>query len=105
MNIKDIDLKIKELKELKIFINKHQVKPDDPIEELVFKKYLELESVQSVADYVNSLGRRVVAENRTRKYISNDISKILRDKKADVDEELREYVFKLFSYHKRKCIK
>lgn len=98
MTIIEIEDKIIKLKQLKIFIEKNQLKEDDSFEEIVFKKYLELESVSKVAEYINFKGYKF---NGQRKYISNDISTILRNKKADVDPELKEFVYKLYMRHKK----
>jgi hypothetical protein len=97
MKIDDIEKKIKELNKLKKLL-RIPVVDDDSIEELVFKKYLELENVTKVAEYINGVGHRI----RNRKYIANDISAIITSKEIRLkNRDLKETVIKLFKAHKR----
>ena len=61
--------------------------------EEVFKKYLELESVRAVANYINELGYRVKTNSYVgeRKYIGTDITKIILSD-IEIDKELKEVV-------------
>lgn len=80
-------------KTINILENKSQIKEDDNFETIVFKKYLELESVRSVANYINELGYRVKTDSYIgeRKYIGTDITKIILSD-IDIDKELKEVV-------------
>ncbi|AWK52222.1 hypothetical protein DIC82_14985 [Clostridium beijerinckii] len=65
----------------------------DDINSIVFKKYIELSDVRRVADYINSLGLKIPTNTYVgeRKYLTNDITQILKSK-AEVNPELRECV-------------
>lgn len=86
--------KIQKIEEIiNILENKSQIKEDDNFETIVFKKYLELESVRAVANYINELGYRVKTDSYIgeRKYIGTDITKIILSD-IDIDKELKEVV-------------
>ncbi|MFR3369373.1 MAG: hypothetical protein ACLTRP_03050 [Clostridioides difficile] len=92
--IKKHNEKIKKIKKvINILENKSQIKEDDNFETIVFKKYLELESVRAVANYINELGYRVKTDSYIgeRKYIGTDITKIILSD-IDIDQELKEVV-------------
>lgn len=80
-------------KTINILENKSQIKEDDNFETIVFKKYLELESVRAVANYINELGYRVKTDSYIgeRKYIGTDITKIILSD-IEIDQELKEVV-------------
>ena len=80
-------------KTINILENKSQIKEDDNFETIVFKKYLELESVRAVANYINELGYRVKTNSYVgeRKYIGTDITKIILSD-IEIDKELKEVV-------------
>jgi hypothetical protein len=80
-------------KTINILENKSQIKEDDNFETIVFKKYLELESVRAVANYINELGYRVKTDSYIgeRKYIGTDITKIILSD-IEIDKELKEVV-------------
>lgn len=98
MQVIELEKKIHDLKELEVFLQKNRIKPNDSLDTIVFKKYLELENVTKVAEYINELGYR---KEKQKKYMSNDISAILNNKKADVDVELKKFIIKLFTGHKK----
>ena len=78
--IKKHNEKIQKIEKIiNILENKSQIKEDDNFETIVFKKYLELESVRAVANYINELGYRVKTNSYVgeRKYIGTDITKII----------------------------
>ena len=92
--IKKNNEKIKKIEKIiNILENKSQIKEDDNFETIVFKKYLELESVRAVANYINELGYRVKTNSYVgeRKYIGTDITKIILSD-LDIDKELKEVV-------------
>ena len=97
MNIEDINKKVKELNKLKKLL-KILITEDDTLEEIVYKKYLELESVTIVSKYINELGYRI----NNRKYIPNDITQIITDKKLVIkNDDLKQIVSKIFNSHKK----
>ena len=109
MNVNDIDKKIAGLQKLKKFLVKNTICDEDIVELKIFKKYVELENVKAVAEYINGLGYRLKAsENKRgikeRKYTSNDISNILKNKNAKIDRELKNFTMKLFKKHKSKIL-
>ena len=90
--IKKHNEKIQKIEKIiNILENKSQIKEDDNFETIVFKKYLELESVRAVANYINELGYRVKTDSYIgeRKYIGTDITKIILSD-IEIDKELKE---------------
>lgn len=79
-----------------------EIPPNATLDTIVYKKYLEIESVKEVADWLNSKGYRKKNPNTGNdiKYISNDVTERLKDKNAQVPTELKECVKKLFAKHK-----
>lgn len=97
MKIDDINKKIKELNKLKKLLS-IPINKDDAVEEKIFKKYLELENVSKVTEYINRLGYRI----NNRKYIANDISSIINNRDIKlINNELKIVVVKLFKAHKK----
>lgn len=104
----DVDIlknQIKEIESVIRFIEKNKLMEGDSLETIVFKKYLELESTKKVTEYINSMGYTKATSNKQgvseRKYITSDISNILKDKKCNVDKKLKAFVMKLFNKNKR----
>ena len=64
------------------------IKPDDSLEIIVFKKYIELGDVVKVTAYINEKGYRIQTNSYIgeRKYISNDITNIISNR--SIDDEL-----------------
>ncbi len=92
--IKKHNEKIQKIEKIiNILENKSQIKEDDNFETIVFKKYLELESVRAVANYINELGYRVKTNSYIgeRKYIGTDITKIILSD-LDIGKDLKEVV-------------
>lgn len=92
--IKKHNEKIQKIEKIiNILENKSQIKEDDNFETIVLKKYLELESVRAVANYINELGYRVKTNSYIgeRKYIGTDITKIILSD-LDIDKDLKEVV-------------
>ncbi|NEZ49313.1 hypothetical protein FDB54_06720 [Clostridium botulinum] len=85
---------------MKVIENNQCVNDRDSFETIVFKKYLELESVKKVADYINELGYRIKTHSYIgeRKYTSNDISAIIASD-VKVETKLKDTVKDLFSQH------
>jgi hypothetical protein len=72
------------------------INEDDPLETIIFKKYLEVENVQKVAKYINDLGYRIKTESYIgeRKYIGGDITDILMSD-VNVEKKLKQVVKEL----------
>jgi len=97
MKIEEINEKIKDLNKYKKLL-KMEIKEFANIEEIMFKKYLEVESVTKVAKYINELGYRI----NNRKYIANDISDVITNKNVVIEsKELKLVVYKIFQIHKK----
>ncbi len=77
-------------------------KDNDNINTIVFKKYIELSDVKRVADYINSLGLKIPTDTYIgeRKYLTNDITVILKSK-TEVNPELIECVTLMKELDKR----
>ena len=88
------NMQIKVIDRILYVINtKSEIKEDDKFETIVFKKYLELENVSSVAKYVNDLGYRIKTDSYVgeRKYMGTDITEILMSD-VNIDEDIKEVV-------------
>ncbi|MFA9398040.1 MAG: hypothetical protein ACERKV_07230 [Clostridiaceae bacterium] len=105
MNIDSLKIQIQEIKKTIRFIENNKIVEGDSLETIIFKKYLELENTKKVTQYINDLGYRKATSNKQgikeRKYITTDISNIIRDKNTNVDKKLKVYVVKLFNKNKR----
>ena len=75
------------------------------INELIYIKYIELESVTEVAKKLNEEGYRVKSATGERKYISNDISEVICAKNAINDKEIDLLTKELFKMHKKAIAK
>lgn len=86
--------------------NNSEIKDTDSFETIIFKKYLELENVQSVAKYINDLGYRIKTDSYVgeRKYIGKDITDILC-KNVDVEAKLKKVVQNLQDKNYREMLK
>jgi len=101
MKIEDINIKINEFNKLRKLLML-PINSDDTVEEKIFKKYLELESVSKVAEYINGLGYRINKDNKSRKYIANDISSVILSRDTKIkNNELKSIVIKLFKGNKK----
>ncbi|KJF27903.1 hypothetical protein TZ02_04815 [Clostridium aceticum] len=60
------------------------------------KKYLELQSVADTSKWLNQKGYRVNTGKGNRKYISNDITKIINDKHCNASDKLKEFAKALY---------
>lgn len=74
--------------------NFSQICENDSFETIVFKKYLELENVSEVAKYLNDKGYRIktYSYKGERKYIGTDVTRIILNKYAKVDDQLKDVV-------------
>ncbi|MCD3351228.1 hypothetical protein G8V03_09530 [Clostridium botulinum D/C] len=104
MTLEEISEKISKLQEIKDILLKPM--PDNPtLEEIIYKSYLELESVTKVMKKINDLGYRKIKKGTEIKYVTNDISDILTSKNVDVEEDLKNLVQKIFKKNKKGAIK
>ena len=78
---------------IKVISENIEIKDNDSFETIIFKKYLEVENVTKVAQYINDLGYRVKTNSYVgeRKYIGTDITKILISD-VNIDNDLKEVV-------------
>lgn len=101
MNIKDIEQRIKELESIKKILEE-EINEGDTLETIIYKAYIHYESVSKVADYINGLGYRKWGKASNKiKYGANDISNIIRNKKACVREDIKEVVTIIFNSNRR----
>lgn len=87
--------KMEEIEKILDTIDKYsEIKKDDSFENIVFKKYLQLENVKSVAKYLNDEGYRIktYSYKGERKYIGTDVTRIILNKYAKVDDQLKDVV-------------
>lgn len=87
--------KMEEIEKILDAIDKYsEIKKDDSFENIVFKKYLQLENVKSVAKYLNDEGYRIktYSYKGERKYIGTDVTRIILNKYAKVDDQLKDVV-------------
>lgn len=99
--------KMKGYKEIIEALEKYsEIEDTDSFETIVFKKYLELENVQSVAKYINDLGYRIKTDSYVgeRKYIGTDITEILI-KDVDIEPKLKKIVQNLQDKNYRDMLK
>lgn len=91
---------------IELIENNGEVKENDTLETIVFKKYLELENVKKVADHINSLGYRIKTQSYIgeRKYTSNDISEIIISD-VDIEKKLKDTVKELHSQNSIAMVK
>lgn len=99
--------KITELNRLLKVIENMEVNEDDNFETIIFKKYIEFESVNEVANCINDLGYKVKTNSNIgcRKYINKDISNILTKENVEVETELKETVLTMFLYNSERAYK
>lgn len=87
--------KMEEIEKILDTIDKYsEIKKDDSFENIVFKKYLQLENVKNVAKYLNDEGYRIktYSYKGERKYIGTDVTRIILNKYAKVDDQLKDVV-------------
>lgn len=98
-SIEDLEMQLKQLKAIEQKI----CKPSKNFQDLVFKKYIELESVTKVKEFLDNNGNR---KDNGSKYITNDISEILTIKskvlieELGIDKQIVDYTQALFKNHK-----
>ncbi|CDA11212.1 hypothetical protein [Intestinibacter bartlettii] len=72
-------------------ISSFDINQTDNVDEIVFNLYILLNSVKKVADYINEIGYRIETTSKQgkRKYNSNDITAIIKNKDAMVNNEIK----------------
>lgn len=95
--IKEANNKINKLDKYIEILNKSEIVENDSFETIVYKLYIQLDNVKLVADEINRFGYRIktFSWKGERKYNTNDITKIITNKEADVDKDLKEAVQEL----------
>lgn len=68
-------------------------RPPKTFDELVFKKYIEYESLPKTVKFVNENGYR---KPKGTKYTSNDLSEVVQNKKADIPAILIKFAQLIF---------
>ncbi len=91
---KEFECKVKTLDRYIDVLEKSIICEEDSIENIAFKLYLQLDNVSKVAKIINGLGFRLDTNSYVgkRKYTSNDITAIITNKDATVEEDLKEVV-------------
>ncbi|RII32839.1 hypothetical protein D2A34_21825 [Clostridium chromiireducens] len=71
-------------------LDKCTIAPNDSLETIVFKKYLEFGDLVKVTSYINNQGYRIKTSSYKgeRKFITNDIADIIDKQHCGVDYEL-----------------
>nr|DAY60717.1 MAG TPA: Putative integrase [Caudoviricetes sp.] len=101
MKIEYIDEQLEKYAYMKECLLKYsEIKANEALEVKIFKMYLNIESTTKIASWLNQNGYRLPSIKGQRKYRVTDISEILNNKEADVDEELKYIVQKLFKANK-----
>lgn len=91
---KEFERKTKTLDKYIEVLEKSIIHKEDSVENIAFKLYLQLDNVSNVAKTINELGFRLNTSSHIgkRKYTSNDITAIITNKDATVEEDLKEVV-------------
>ena len=88
-----IENNIKNIENAQKYIVENKIKDSDPLETIILKVYLKLNSVKKAADFINEAGHRIQTSTtriiKERKYISTDISNIIMSETLEVDKELQ----------------
>ena len=90
----EADKKVSKINKYIEILNKSEIKENDSFETIVYKLYMQLDNIKLVADEINALGYRIktFSYKGNRKYQTNDITEIITNKDANVDEDLKEVV-------------
>lgn len=101
MTLEKVEEKIKYWQKVKELLMQ-ELPLNASLDTIIYKKYLEIENVKVVADWINEQGyrRKNATTGNEIKYTSNDITERLKDKNAQVSSELRDCVKQLFLQHK-----
>lgn len=88
---KEYDEEIKNINQVINIIKNFNIDDINDIDELVFNLYILLNSVKKVADCVNELDYRIETTSKQgkRKYNSNDITAIIKNKNAKVNDTIK----------------
>lgn len=90
----EADKKVSKINKYIEILNKSEIQENDSFETIVYKLYMQLDNIKLVADEINALGYRIktFSYKGHRKYQTNDITEIITNKDANVDEDLKEVV-------------
>lgn len=88
---KNYDSKIDKLDLYLKVLEESVIDESDHVELVTFKLYLQLENVVKVTRTINDLGFRIKTRtySKERRYTTNDITSIITDSFANVDEDLK----------------
>ncbi|HFL3523733.1 TPA: hypothetical protein ACG3Q9_003316 [Clostridioides difficile] len=88
---KNYDSKINKLELYLKVLEESVIDESDHVELVTFKLYLQLENVVKVTRTINDLGFRIKTStySKERRYTTNDITSIITDSFANVDEDLK----------------
>ncbi len=101
LTISEIEKRISELETLKVLILKALESEGSSMESQVLKKYVEIQSVTDVAEFMNLQGNRIKTGGHRkgeRKFISNDIKSFIVN--ASKTDDLAILAKVLFNYNK-----
>ncbi|MTI49691.1 MAG: hypothetical protein FH761_17815 [Firmicutes bacterium] len=109
VNVIKIDVlnrRIRELEEVRNRVEYELAKENKNIQEEIFRKYIELQKISEVVEYLNDKGYRIIDDDKCneRRYIANDVSTLLKTNLKDLDIEKNLYRFTkaLFDFNKGK---
>lgn len=100
MTVQEIDKQIENLKFTKRILEQH-ITPDDNIDTIIYKKYIELENITNVMKYINEKKYYKEVNGRLLKYNITDISNAIKNKEADVENNIKELAKQIFKEHKK----
>lgn len=80
-----------------IKVSKLEVNEKDSLEDIVIKKYIEIQNKKEVAKYLNDRGFRIKTKSRNgeRQYTSKDVNEILCNDKILVDTQIKNIAYKI----------
>lgn len=102
MTVENIDKEIKELSIIKEKLLYFSALECNNINDIILQKYIELQSVKEVADYLNAKEYRIASASGSRKYISNDVSELILSTNLNANKELKEFTKELFNFMRGK---
>lgn len=80
-----------------IKVSKLEMNEKDSLEDIVIKKYIEIQNKKEVAKYLNDRGFRIKTKSRNgeRQYTSKDVNEILCNDKILVDTQIKNIAYKI----------
>ena len=92
--IKEYNNRIDKINQYIKVLEKSKIKKHDNVETKIYKLYMQLDNVTSVANKINNMDYRISTNSKKgkRKYTTNDITYVITNKEAIVEKELKEVV-------------